>query len=202
MITNNLTEDEFKGIMLPIIKLENIQTVKEVIYRILNFTKAPPTDKKQYRICHETTGINSLYKGFEIDVRKLNDIENDYNGVIIRFRKRKILIDHFLNPQKKIVNSLANLCEKEINQARFKKFKPGGIIKDNVKEVFFYQIGTLNDKWKRENKLSPLTIFTRDDSNFLLVEFLFTPMCYERKSNKTNLKDNWNEIFRLNTPSW
>ena len=202
MINNKLTEDEFKKILLPIIRLDQIEKIKEAIYKVLHFTKALPTDKQQYRICPETTGINSTYKGFAIEIRGLNDIENYYIGVIIQFRKQKSFLDLFYSPKKRLVRDIQKLCDKEIYQARFKYFDSGGFVKDNITEEFFYQLGALNQNWKEQNKLSPLSIYTKEDFSSYLVEFLFTPNCYERKSDKTILRDNWDEIFSLYTPSW
>lgn len=202
MINNILSYKELEKIFLPILKLENIEIIKENIYKVLHFTKALPNDKRQFRICAETTGINSTYKNFEIEVRRLEDKDNDYSGVIIQFRKKKSLKDLFFNPTKQILKELQKLCNKEIHEAWFNNFDPGGIVKENVKEQFLYQLGTLNPDWKEQNKLSPLSIYKREDDHFYLVEFLFTPLCYERISDKTILKRDWHELFSLHTPSW
>ena len=195
MINNILNKIEFEKFILPIIKLDHIDKIKETIYKVFHFRKALPTDKLQYRICLETTGINSTYHDFEIEIRRLDDPENLYFGVIIQFRKVKSFIDIFRNPQKKIVNDLMKICNKEIQHASFEKFDPGGSVKDYVTEEFFYQSGAFNPNWKKQVKSSPLSLYTKEDSNSYIVEFLFTPNCYERVSKKTILRDNWLEIF-------
>ncbi len=62
-------------------------------------------------------------------------------------------------------------------------------------EEFLYQVETLNPKWKEEDKLSPLVIYSKGEPKSYFIEFLFIPECYERKSNKTTLRNNWIEYF-------
>ncbi len=38
--------------------------------------------------------------------------------------------------------------------------------------------------------------------DFYIVEFSITTECYERKINKTVLKEDWKEIFRYTAPHW
>lgn len=202
MINNRLTTTELERIFTPILRLDSIEIIKENIYKVLHFTKSKPSDKEQYIINSTLTGISSTYRGFEIEIRRLNDFKHGYLGVIIQFRKRKKIMDYFINQKSKIVNDIKKLCGKEINDAWFKEFDPWGIVQKDGKEEFLYQLGTLNPDWKEQNKLSPLAIYTKADTNSDLIEFLFTPECYHRKSDKTVLKDNWLEIFSLYTPSW
>jgi DNA-directed RNA polymerase specialized sigma54-like protein len=201
MIENRLTNIELEKIIQPILKLDAIEIIKKNIYNTLHFTRGKPAEKDQYIINANFTGINSTYKGFEIEILRLNDSKNGFADSIIKFRKRKTFIDYFINPKNRIVNALKVMCGKEIEKALFGKFDPRGIVKENVKEEFLYQLGTLNPDWKEQNKLSPLTMYTREDLNSYLIEFLFTPECYERKADKTTLKDDWLEIFR-STPAW
>ena len=77
----------------------------------------------------------------------------------------------------------------------FSDFDPGGIINPQTKEEFYYHLGTKNPDWKIQNKLSPLTIFTKEKPDQILIEFLFSPDCYERQNGKTALKHNWLNIF-------
>lgn len=202
MIKNELTYQELEKIVRPILRLEDIVTIKESIYRVLHFTKAKPTDKEQYLLSSKFTGITSTYRGFEIEIRNLNDRDNDYIDVILRFTKKKTLKDFFINSQGKILKDLKKLCESEIFECWFSDFDPGGIVQADAKEDFFYQLGTKNPDWKEQNKISPLTIFSQDKSGKLLIEFLFSPDCYERQNNKTVLKENWLKIFTLYCPSW
>lgn len=202
MINNRLTYKELEKILLPILRLEEIEEIKGSIYKVLHFTRALPSEKAQYRICSDTTGINSTYKKFELEVRRLNDSKNAYIGVIIQFRKKKSFIDSFVNPIHQIVNDLKRICEKEISDSNFKEFDPGGRVNNESIEKFLIQSGTLYDNWKEENKLSPLTIFTQENSNIFLVEFSFEPLCYVRNSSKTTLRNDWQVIFNLNIPPW
>jgi len=202
MINNTLTYKELENIIKPIIKLEHIEIIKESIYKTLYFKKAEPSDKRQYIINSEITGINSTYKGFGIVILRLDDIENDYSGVVIQFRKTKSFIDEFKNPTKPIVNALKKLCASEIVEAKFNDMVTRFVPAVNRKLEFFYQSGTKNPDWEKQNKLSPLTIFTKQDYKSFLVEFLFAPECYERKVDKTTLRGDWLEIFRNYTSSW
>ncbi|CAN5592156.1 hypothetical protein BH10BAC3_BH10BAC3_31220 [soil metagenome] len=202
MINNILTYKELEKIFLPILRLERIEIIKENIYDALHFSKLLPSDKSQFRICAETTGINSTYKGFEIEIKRLEDKKNDYSGVIIQFRKKKSFKDFLSDPIKLVIMDIQKLCDKEIHEAWFTNFDPGGIVTENAKDQFLYQLGSFNPDWKKQNKLSPLSIYTREDQKLYLVEFLFTPLCYERISSKTILKNDWLDLFSLYTPSW
>lgn len=202
MVNNQLTYNELEKIIKPIIRLENIEIIKEFIYKVLYFKKAQASDKSQYRISSETTSVNSTYKGFEIEIKRLNDVANGYTGVIIQFRKTKLFIDQFRNPTRSIVRDLKKLCSSEIYEAYFSDHVVRFVSTVNRKHEFIYQSGTKNPDWERQSKLSPLTIFTKEDFKSFLVEFLFTPECYQRKSNKTILREDWLEIFKNFTPSW
>lgn len=202
MIKNELTYKEIEKIIRPILKLENILTIKESIYKVLHFTRANPSDKEQYIISSNFTGISSTYRGFEIEVRNLNDRDNDYIDVLLRLVRKKTFKDHFFSSKNKIVKEIKNFCETEISECWFSNFDPGGIIKDDTKEEFLYQLGAKNPEWKKQNKISPLTIFIQEKSDQILIEFLFSPDCYERIENKTSLKENWLEIFTKYCPSW
>ena len=202
MIKNELTYKEIEKIIRPILKIEDILTIKESIYKVLHFKRANPSDKKQYVISSYFTGISSTYRGFEIEVRKLNDRDNDYIDVLLRFVRKKTFKDHFFSSKNKIVKEIKNFCETEISECWFSDFDPGGISKDDTKEEFLYQLGAKNPEWKKQNKISPLTIFIQEKSDQIIIEFLFSPDCYERIENKTSLKKNWLEIFTKYCPSW
>lgn len=202
MIKNELTYKELEKIFRPILQLENIVRIKENIYNVLHFTKAEPTDKQQYVISSEFGSIISSYRGFEVQVRKLHARENGYVDVLIRFTRKKVFTDYFFNSKNKIVDELKKMCESEILDFWFTAFDPGGFPKDNTKLEFFHQVGTKNPKWEEENKVSPLTIFTKETPKDILLEFLFSPDCYQRKEGKTKLKEDWLKIFSLYVPSW
>ena len=202
MINNKLTKLEFEKMIRPILQLERIEVIKENIYSVLHFTKCDPTDKRQFRICLETTGINSTYKGFQIEIRRLDDVANDYIDVILQFRKRKTIFDFFNNPTKYLVKDLKRICDLDIYEAWFHGFDPGNPVKEYVIDQFLYQLGTLNPDWKEQNKLSPLCVYTKEDFKSYLVELSFSPQCYERKEGKTKLRSNWLEIFQKFCPSW
>ena len=101
-----------------------------------------------------------------------------------------------------MVKEIKNICETEIFECWFSNFDPEGISKDDKKEEFLYQLGTKNPEWEKQNKISPLTIFIQEKIDQIIIEFLFSPDCYERIENKTVLKENWLEIFTKYCPSW
>ncbi len=202
MIKNELTYKELEKIFRPILQLENIVKIKESIYKVLHFTRAKPSDKQQYMISSEFTGVISSYHGFEVQVRKLHARENDYIDALISFTKQKRFTDHFFSSKNKIVDEIKKICESEILDCWFTPFEPGGFSKDDSKLEFFHQMGTKNPKWEEQNKVSPLTIFTKETPKDIVIEFLFSPDCYERKEDKTKLKEDWLEIFNLYVPSW
>ncbi len=202
VITNILTYAELEKIILPILKLEDIVIIKENIYKVLHFTRGKTSDKQQYIINSQFTGIASLYRGFEFQVRGLDDAKNNYKDVLLRFTKKKVFLDYFKNSKNRIVRELKEFCKREIQYCSFNDFSPVGVARDGVKDEFFYQTGTKNPDWEKHNKLSPLTIFTKEDSKEVIIEFLFAPFCYQRTLGKTVLKANAEELFRLNSPSW
>ena len=202
MIINTLTNQEFEKLIKPILKLEDIVSVKSNIYEILHFTKHSASDKRQYIISSENTGIRTIYMGFNLDIKRLSDPENDYTGVILQFKRERQLIDYLINPLKKLVEDLKIKCNEELFEALFKSFDPGGLPPQGTEEIFQYQLGTLNPNWREDKKLSPLTIFTRVNEKSFFLELIFCPECYERKSNKTTLKEDWLEIFRHYTQPW
>ncbi len=124
MISNKLTFSELEKILKPIIKLDNIETIKEGIFKILHFTNPIQTKKKRYLINANNTGVNSTYKGYEIEIR-LFEKKNDCFGIVLHLSKRKTITDDFQNPQKQIINDLKRLCESEITEAKFVSFDPG-----------------------------------------------------------------------------
>ena len=188
--------------LLPILKLEDVATIKENIYNILHFTRGIPTDKEQYMISSKYTGIESLYRGFEFQVIRLDDRENGYKDVLLRFTKKKVFLDYFKNSKNKIVKELKEFCERQISKCSFSVFNPGGLAPEGVKDEYFYQSGTKNPDWEKQNKISPLTIFTKEDSKEIVIEFLFSPYCYKEDLAKTTLKENALEVFSLYSRSW
>ena len=202
MIKNELTYKELENVFRPILQLENIVKIKESIYKVFHFTRAKPSDKKQYVLSSRFTGVISSYHGFEVEVRSLHDRENDYVDVLVKFTKLKKFTDHFFSPKIKIVKEIKKICKIEILNCSFTPFAPGEFPNDDVKSEFFHQLGTKNPKWEEQNKISPLTIFAKETPKDIIIEFLFSPDCYERKDDKTKLKDDWLEIFNLYVPSW
>lgn len=202
MIKNELTYKELEIIFRPILQLENIVKIKENIYKVLHFTRAKPSDKQQYVISSEFGSVISSYRGFEIQVRKLHARENDYIDVLIRFTRKKVFTDHFFSSKNKIVDEIKKICESEISDCWFTPFEPGGFPKDDSKLEFYHQMGAKNPNWEEQNKVSPLTFFTKETPKDIIFEFLFSPDCYERKDDKTKLKEDWLKIFSLYVPSW
>lgn len=202
MIANKLTLEELHKIFNPILRLENIEVVKKAIYDVMHISKYSVTDKQQYRINSFNDGVYTTYDSYEIEIKRLSDPKNSYTGVIVQFKRKKKFFDFLGNPNKKLFNELQKLCDKEISEAWLTKFDPGGIEPENVKEKFWYQLGSLNDEWRTDSKVSPLFIFTREKATEYFIEFLFNPECYERKSDKTLLRDNWLDIFHNYTGPW
>lgn len=202
MIANKLTVEELNKIFKPILRLENIELVKKSIYDVFHIVKYNPNDKQQYRISSMNDGINTTYNDYQIEIKGLSDPKNDYTGVIIQFKRKKKLLDFLSNPNKKLFNQLLKFCDDEIYGAWLTKFEPRGIGQENVKQEFWYQSGSFNHEWKIDSKISPLFIFTEESSNEYFIEYLFAPECYERKSEKTTLKENWLDIFINYTRPW
>lgn len=202
MIANKLTIEELHKIFNPILRLENIELVKKAIYDVFHIVKYNPNDKQQYRISSMNDGIYTTYNEYEIEIKGLSDPKNYYTGVIIQFKRKKKFLDFLSNPNKKLFTQLQKLCDEEISEAWLTKFEPGGMEPENVKEEFWYQLGGFNHEWRTDSKVSPLFIFTRESSNEYFIEFLLNPECYERKSDKTTLRDNWLDIFINYTGPW
>ena len=196
MINNKLTSQEFEKVLTPIFRLDDIDLIKSTINKVLHFNDPPPLNNRKYIISADSTGVNSTFKAFEIQIRSLE------GNVIIHFKKNKTFINYFNDPMGQIVRRIKQLCLQEIHEGWFSNFNLGNNSLQYVHEEISYQLGTQNPKWKEQNKLSPLTIYTKQDSNSYVVELLFTPICYERIINKTVLKENWLDIFCLYSRSW
>ncbi|MDN3657204.1 hypothetical protein QWZ08_16260 [Ferruginibacter paludis] len=195
MLNNQLTYEELDKIIKPIITLENIDIIKERVYSILKFTPSSPSANKQYFVNRDTTGVNSTYKQFEIEIRKLSDPKNDFNGVIIQFKKQKRILDDFINPTNRLLKDLRKILDNEFTDLSLSNFDPGGKVIDGIKESYHYHLNALNPNWQIDNKLSPLVIYTREDYQTLLIEFTFSPECYERTLYGTSLKVYWRNFF-------
>jgi len=57
-------------------------------------------------------------------------------------------------------------------------------------------LGSLNSDWENDDKISPLVLYVKRDPKLCLIEFSFVPDCYERKLDKTILKENWSVILK------
>jgi hypothetical protein len=167
----------------------------------MHFPGGSASDKTQYFIGPEYTGVRSSYKNHEIEIRKLPDAENGYTGLIMQFRKRLTFFDSFISPDKHLIYSLTQHFKSEFVDFSFVELNPGGVAPADIKDKFLYQSGALNINWKEDDKISPLTLYTKQGNGKSLVELLFHPECYERKLKKTALKNNWPEIFNR-APRW
>lgn len=199
MINNILSRKELENIFFPILRLDTIEEIKESIYKVFHFDKYLPTDHRQFILSSQTTNIKTLYKGYEIEIRGLGDIKNDYHEVSIQFRKKWTLIDLFFTPAKQIKKPINEICEKEIHDFFLREETEAGLMqKDGVVCKIFHQSGALNPDYK-SNLLSPLTFLYKNDFKSILFEFNFMPHCYLRRLDKTYLKKDWLKWFSINT---
>ena len=198
MIINKLTFSEIEKIITPILVLEEIEVVKKNIYEVFHLTNFNLNDKKQYFIKSNNDSIHSTYKGYEIEIRSLNDPNNGFYRAIIQFKIKPKFFDFFFNPNRRIINDLKRICKKEMTEISFGICDPGTST-ESTKEELYCGSG-FNPDWNEDFKLSPLQIFTRETGREYLIEFIFTSECYERESNKTVLKDNWLDIFKNYIP--
>jgi hypothetical protein len=81
------------------------------------------------------------------------------------------------------------------------EFKTPWASEEGVWTEHLYQLGAFNYDWQEDVKLSPLTIFSKNDEKGIITEFLFQRECYERKDGKTVLRKDWFDIFKK-SPSW
>ena len=206
MIVNKLTYNELESVMKPILKLEN----KEIIFNTISKTfHIPGYYKLDWNNEAEDTGISTIYKGFDLRVKNFkwtNSDKSEHPRIIIEFRKRKLFIDDFINPTKMILNDLKKICNGEIEKMKLKNFSIYGIGFNNSKIDCIYLDGTYNPNWEEQHKLSPLTITSaiirEKGKDFFILEFDLTAECYERKSDKTFLREDWQEIFIDSAPMW
>ncbi len=195
MISNKLSYREFETIFVSILSLEPISEVKSKIYKILHY-EIPENDDKEKYINSLSTGVKSTYKNFEIEMRKLSNSRNEYTGFRLHLYKETDIVDVFRNPLKRIVQDVQRICEKEIKNGKLIHFNLGRNVKQNEKEWLLYHIETQNSNCVSKQKLSPLSIYTMQNMNSFLMEFLFYPDCYIRHDNKTIIKNNWLDILQ------
>ncbi|MEO6838611.1 MAG: hypothetical protein ABI261_08275 [Ginsengibacter sp.] len=206
MIVNELTYNELESVMKPILKLEK----KEIIFNIISKTfHIPSYDKFDSDNEAENTGVKTMYKGFDLRVKNFkwtNSDKSEHPRIIIEFRKRKLFLDDSINQTKLILNDLKKICNGEIEKMKLKNFSIYGIGRDDSRIDCLYQEGTYNPNWEKQHKLSPLTITSaiirEKGKDFFILEFDLTAECYERKSDKTFLKEDWQEIFIDSAPMW
>lgn len=203
MIINKLTPEEFESILKSVIRLENIKTVFNNIYKIFHL----PVDKKPHTTKTDDKTIVTIYKNFEIEI--WNFIYTDWDSsehsrIIFQFKKAKSLIDDFINPTHNIVNNLKKLCAIEIYDVQFDILPTGGFGSDDLK--VFYQKNTFNPDWEKQHKISPLIIskstIREKGKDFYIIEFSITCECYQRQKDRTILKENWVDIFQYSAPHW
>ena len=158
MIVNKLTYNELGNLIKPILKLEN----KEIIFNTISKTfHISSYDKLDLNNEAEDTGIKTMYKGFDLRVKNFkwtNSDKSEHPRIIIEFTKRKLFIDDFINPTKKILNDLNKICNGEIEKMKLLNFSIYGIGRDDSRIDCLYQEGTYNPNWEKQHKLSPLTI--------------------------------------------
>lgn len=195
MIKNTLTNIEFEKFFLAILQLKNVIIIKEIAYKTFHFKDCAPTDPSQYIISVEKTGVKTYFKGFEVEIKRLDDPIGGYSGVILVFKRQNSFLELFFNTSRQLIRALKSYCYKEILDFRFQELIPYGFEKNGIKQQFEYHKAALNPSWKETGKLSPLTIYSKKDSNSTLVEFIFIPFCYKRIADKTVLKENWHDIL-------
>ena len=199
MIANKLTYGEIETIIKPMIKLESFETIFDIVNKVFHI----PTEEKS-----EYIGVTSTYAGFKLKIWKFNYLDYDdklHPRIILQFKKEKSFIDYFINPMNKILKELSNICASEIHEIRLNKWRMNGLSNDNLILNLIYQKDTFNpiiSDYERQHKFSPLTITAGEEVNKYIIEFFFTPECYERKLNKTILRENWSEIFKKSAPFW
>lgn len=211
MINNKLTYHEFESFIKSIVKLENTETIFEIVSKIFHL----PNYKQLFcKRNSEDTGIKTTYNGFEIEVKNfkwgswVNSVKYEDSRIIVEFKKKKMLIDDFINPTNKIVNDLKRICINEIRKLQLCNYSYYGMGIDNKKLEILYQDKTFNPNsdWEKHDKISPLTIaktiIREKGRDFYIIDFLLTAECYERDSDKTTLKKDWQEIFKNSAPMW
>jgi len=203
VIVNKLTPQEFESILKSVVRLENTESIFNNIYKLFHL----PIDKKPYTTKTDNTGILTTYKNFEIEIRNFIYVDwdsSEHSRIIFEFKKRKSLLDDFINPTHKIVTDLKKLCTAEIYNAQFDILPTGGFGNESLK--VFYQNGTYNPDWEKQHRISPLiivkTINREKGKDFYIIEFSLNAECYQRKIDKTFLREDWKEIFRYSAPHW
>jgi hypothetical protein len=129
---------------------------------------------------------------------------SEHPRLILTFTKTKHFWDDFVNPTNKIVNDLKNLSVAEISGLQFAILPTGGMGHESLRVL--YQKGTYNPDWEKQHRVSPLTIFKTiakgKGREYYAIEYWLVAECFERKGNKTILKENWKEIFKYSAPLW
>jgi hypothetical protein len=221
MIANELTYQELEIVIKQIIMLEKLDTIYSNVAKLFHIPDCNNWNEYHWNIynANEYKGIKTTYKGFELQLNSHSYFgkENESPRTFLDFQKKKSsfeksIIGIFLNHKKKIVNDIIKICIAEIEEIKFDKtniyspHKPYSLGGDSTIEAFYQKdtgIDKWNDNWMNEgtNKISPITIITIENDDFIRIQFHFTPACYERKY-KTILKKEWREIFKSSRPFW
>ena len=203
MINNRLTEQEFESILRPILRLETIESIYQTIYGLFHL----PIDKRPYTTKTESKGILTTYKSFELEIKHLTWVESDsseHPRLVLEFTKKKSLLDDVVNPTNKIVSDLKRLSSSEIPDLQFAVLPTVGFGHESLKVL--YQKSTYNPDWEKQHRISPLTIvktmIKEKGKEYYVIEYCLTAECYQRKTDKTMLKEDWKEIFKYSAPSW
>jgi hypothetical protein len=203
VITNALAPEEFESILKSILRLESIESIFNTIYRLFHL----PIDKKPYTTKTENGGILTTYKTFKFEIKHFIYVESDsseHPRILLGFTKRKTFWDDFVNPTNKIVSNLKKLSASEIPDLQFDVLSTDGFGHEDLR--ILYQKGTYNPDWEKQHRISPLiifkTIFKEKGQEYYVIEYSLVAECFQRKGDKTILKEGWKEIFRYSAPYW
>jgi hypothetical protein len=203
VITNALTKEEFEDILKPILRLEPTESIFDTINPLFHL----PVNQRPYGANGEGRGIATTYKSFSLDIKYINWVETDsseHPRLILSFTKTKTFWDNWVNPTHKIVNDLKKISMSEIPDLQFAALPTAGMGNEQLR--ILYQKGTYNPDWEKQHRVSPLTIFRtvakQKGQEYYAIEYWLVAECFERKDNKTMLKENWKDLFRFSAPLW
>jgi hypothetical protein len=186
MTIKPLTPKEFESILKPIFRLE----------------PNPHTTENQNRQTVLT------YKGFDIQIGRLIPIVTDScerQRLLLQFTKKKSFWDDVIDPTNRIVNDLKILCMTEMPNVQFTVLPTGGFGHESLR--IWYQQGTYNPDWRKEQRISPLIIaktirIKEKGQEYYVIECSVCAECYQRKANKTILKGNWKDVLKRSDAYW
>ena len=196
MIENKLTEGEFKAFLQPILRLDDIPTVFESFERVFN-----QKFENVQKLWDYFNQYNVTFNGFRLQPRDICKNAEQHIHIHFQLRIENKWTHKFLNPNKKVIETIQRVCREEIADLEFKKYQRAILDKDAkytrwLSYNYFYDANAFtNSSSENGIALSPLIIGTSNTKEYCFIEFNYCALAYKKNDRKVSLKSNWREFM-------